>query len=122
MKSLVIVLGVVIVLCGLALTADAQTVVGPNCTISWTANTEPDLAGYRVYATQNGATKTIDVLKPATSTTCAAVGTQAGGPLSAEVDAVDLVGNRSVKAGPVVVTQDVVAPTQPSGLTVTPNP
>jgi hypothetical protein len=47
---------------------------------------------------------------------------QAGGVLSVDVDAVDLVGNRSVKAGPVVVTQDVSAPTQPSGLAVTPNP
>ena len=122
MKSSVLISGLFAAVLACAALAEAQTVVGANCTMSWTANTEPDLSGYRVYATQNGVTKTIDVLKPATSTTCAAVGTQAGGALSVEVDAVDLVGNRSVKAGPVVVTQDVAAPTQPSGLAVTPNP
>lgn len=101
--------------------------VGANCTIAWTANTETDLASYRVYGTLTPATgtplsKTLDVLKPITSTTCAAVGLTTGGTLAIQLDAVDLLGNRSAKSVTVTAIQDVSAPTQPTGLVITPNP
>lgn len=102
----------------------AQVRVGGNCTITWDANTEVDLAGYRLYGIQNGVTKTLDVAKPTTSSGCAALGIQAGGPFSLQIDAVDDLGNRSAKAPvpPLQAIQDIAGPTQPSGLTVTPNP
>jgi hypothetical protein len=109
--------------CGIVGVAEAQTVnVGTNCTITWNANIENDLAGYRVYGLQGGVTKTVDIAKPTVTTTCAALGTQAGGALTIQVDAVDLVGNRSPKSASVIANQDIAAPTQPSGLSVTPNP
>lgn len=125
MKKIMLAIAALVVVCGMAGMVEAQTVsIGTNCTISWTANTEADLAGYRVYGTQGGVTKTVDVAKPGTSTTCAALGTQAGGVLAVQIDASDLVGNRSVKspASPVQATQDIAAPAQPVGLSVVPNP
>ena len=120
MKKLL--LSVLLVL-GIVGMAEAQvSTVGANCTIRWTANTESDLAGYRVYGTQGGITNTLDVVSPVVTTTCAALGTQAGGPLSVQVDAVDLSGNRSVRSAAVTVNQDIAGPAQPSGLSVTPNP
>ena len=121
MKKILLSIVVLVVVCGMAGMVEAQ-VVGANCTISWNANTEVDLGGYRVYGTQGTLTKTIDVLKPIVSTTCGALGVQAGGALVVQVDAVDVVGNRSPKSVSVTVTQDIVAPLQPSGITVTPNP
>ncbi len=107
-------------MCGVA---EAQVLtVGANCTIKWTGNSEADLAGYRVYGTQGGITKTLDVVAPIATTTCAALGTQAGGTLSVQVDAVDFSGNRSARSVAVTVNQDIAGPAQPSGLTVTPNP
>lgn len=118
-----------LVIAGSAGVAQAQSsqIVGANCLVVWNANQEPDLASYRVYGTLTPAggtavSKTVDVLKPGTSTTCAALGLQTGGILSVQLDAVDQVGNRSAKTVPVVVTQDVQGPTQPTGLTVTPSP
>lgn len=118
----VIVTVVLIALAIFTVRANAQAVVGANCTISWTANTEADLGGYRVYGTAGALTKTLDVLKPATSTTCAALGVQAGGTIMIQVDAVDVVGNRSPKSVVVVTVQDITAPVQPTGVTVTANP
>lgn len=108
----------------------AQAVtVGPNCNIVWTANAEADLATYRVYgALTNTAvppvtlSKTIDIPKPTTTTTCAALGLSTGGSLSVQVDAVDALGNRSLKSVAVVAIQDVSPPAQPTGVTITPNP
>ena len=120
MKKLL--LSVLLVL-GIVGMAEAQvSTVGADCTIRWTANTESDLAGYRVYGTQGGITNTLDVVSPVVTTTCAALGTQAGGPLSVQVDAVDLSGNRAVRSAAVTVNQDIAGPAQPSGLSVTPNP
>jgi hypothetical protein len=126
MKALLCLLTFAVLL--IASTGFAQTAtVGKDCTVSWAANTEPDLASYRVYGTLTPAggvavVKTLDILKPSTSTTCAALGLQTGGILSVQIDAVDQLGNRSAKTIPVTATQDVSPPAQPSGLTVTPNP
>jgi hypothetical protein len=114
----------------LATASHAQAVtVGPNCTVVWTANVEPDLATYRVYGTLTSTAvppvqiaKSIDVPKPTTSTTCAALGLTTGGNLSVQVDAVDALGNRSPKSIAVVAVQDVSPPAQPTGVTITPNP
>lgn len=103
--------------------AEAQVVtIGSNCTIKWTASPDADVAGYRVYGVQGAVSKTLDVTAPTVATTCAALGTQAGGTLSVQVDAVDLVGNRSTRSAAVTVNQDIVGPAQPNGLSVTPNP
>ena len=131
-----IILGLLMLLCLtiVSLPANAQAVtVGPNCTIAWAANTEPDLAKYTVSGTLVplaggvGLTKTLDVPKPpitaaTVSTTCAALGLQTGGTLSVQVEAVDLLNNRSVKSVLVTAVQDISAPAQPTGVTITPNP
>lgn len=126
---IIISLFVLLCLAIVSIPASAQAVtVGANCTIAWTANTEADLATYRVYGTLAtspalpGISKTLDVAKTATSTTCLALGLQSGGQLMVQVDAVDTVGNRSPKSIVVTAVQDVTGPTQPSGVTITPNP
>lgn len=106
--------------------------VGANCAIAWPANTETDLASYRLYGTLQPAVgtviaKTLDIPKPVVaaptvSTTCAAIGLQTGGTLSFQLDAVDTLGNRSAKSLASVNTQDVSPPAQPGAITVTPNP
>jgi hypothetical protein len=123
-KKILLAIAMLVSVCGMVGMAEAQVAIGTNCTISWNANTEPDLAGYRVYGTQGGVTKTLDVTKPVVSTTCVALGIGAGGPLAIQVDAVDLVGNRSVKspASPVQAIQDIAGPGQPTGVSVVPNP
>lgn len=114
---------VMLMVTGMIGMAEAQVqTVGANCAIRWTGNSEADLAGYRVYGTQGGVTKTLDVVSPVVTTTCAALGTQAGGTLSVQIDAVDLSGNRSAQSVAVTVNQDIAGPAQPSGLSVTPNP
>lgn len=125
-----IIISLLLVLCLLALSlpANAQAVtVGANCTIAWVANAEVDLATYRVYGTLTPAvgaaiSKTLDIAKASTSTTCLALGLQTGGTLSVQVDAVDAVGNRSPKSVVVTAVQDAAGPTQPSGVTITPSP
>jgi len=120
MKKMILIIALI---CGMSSMTEAQTVsIGANCTITWSANIENDLAGYRVYGTQGVVTKTVDIVKPTAATTCAALGTQAGGALTIQVDAVDLVGNRSPKSAPVIANQDIVGPSQPTGLSVTSNP
>lgn len=106
--------------------------VGANCAISWPANTEPDLASYRLYGSLQPAiglliARTLDLPKsltpsPTVSTTCAALGLQTGGTLTLQVDAVDTLGNRSLKSVASVHTQDVSPPAQPGLITVTPSP
>jgi hypothetical protein len=106
--------------------------VGANCLITWPANTETDLASYRLYGTLQGAgvnviSRTLDIPKPTVaaptvSTTCAAIGLQTGGTLTLQVDVVDTLGNRSVKSVASVNTQDVSPPAQPGAITVTPSP
>lgn len=118
-----------------AATAHAQVgipIVGANCKIQWNSNTEADLAKYTVTAVLTppsgvAVTKLLDVPKPlvaapTVSTTCLAMGLNLGGTLTVQIEAVDTLGNRSVKSAVAMATQDVVAPTQPTGVTVTPNP
>lgn len=122
-----------VLLLAAAVPAPAQGVtVGANCTIAWTANSEADLAMYRVYGTlqpSSGSTivKMLDIPKPVVagptvSTTCAQLGLQTGGTLTVQVDAVDVLGNRSPKSVLVTAVQDIAAPAQPTGLMITPNP
>lgn len=130
-------ISVVIVTCAVllswAVTGQAQgATVGANCVIAWPSNTETDLASYRVYGSLQPAigpliSKTIDLVKPPVatptmSTTCAAIGLQTGGTLTLQVDAVDTLGNRSLKSVASVNTQDVSPPAQPGAMTVTPSP
>jgi hypothetical protein len=124
----------VLALLASALPLHAQgATVGPNCTVTWTANTEVDLASYRVYWTLTPAAGTpvsgsLDILKPAVAaptmtTTCAALKVPAlGGALSFQIDAVDTLGNRGIKSVVSANTQDISPPGQPSGIVVTPNP
>jgi hypothetical protein len=69
-----------------------------------------------------GPVKILDIMKPATSTTCAAMGLQSGGTLSIQVEAVDVLGNRSPKSVVVTMLQDVAGPAQPTGVTISANP
>jgi hypothetical protein len=127
MKQLIATFSIVLITL-LAGVAQAQSAtVGANCAIGWTANTDADLASYRVYGTLTPAAgvavaKTIDIVKPTVATTCAALGLQTGGTLNVQVDAVDVLGNRSAKSVVVTAIQDIVAPAQPTGLTITPSP
>ena len=123
----------VVLMLAWAVPAQAQAAtVGANCSISWPANTETDLAGYRLYGTLQPSagsiiSRTLDIPKPAgvtptVSTTCAALGLQTGGTLTLQLDAVDTLGNRSAKNTASVHIQDVSPPAQPGQITVTPNP
>jgi hypothetical protein len=129
-RTKLLALALCVSLLALTVSASAQAVtVGGNCTISWTASTATDLVSYRVYGSlASTATppvvvaRTLDVLKPATSTTCAALGLTSGGTLSVQLDAVDALGNRSPRTVAVTATQDVSPPDQPTNITITPNP
>jgi hypothetical protein len=134
-KKMILCVSMLILVMGLfSLPALAQgATVGANCIIAWNANTETDLLNYRLYGTLQPPapgvliSKTLDVAKPpqggpTASTTCAAIGLTTGGTLGFQVDAVDTLGNRSIKSVLSTHTQDVSAPAQPTGMTVTPSP
>ena len=95
--------------------------------VSWLANTEPDLAGYRVYyrAGQNGppydGTATIEGSPSpvqVTGTNCLLRGLTLGTNYFVAVSAVDTTGNESPRSPAVKVTTAQAPPTPPTGVAV----
>ena len=100
----------------------AQEVVSVNscADISWIANMEDDLLGYRLYVKKDGvASGVIKLGKEVTTYRCVDAGIVEGGEYTVELSAVDTSGNESEKAGPVLVSwPDVTSPTKPGNLRV----
>ena len=110
--SLVIVLGP----CGLCLgLAEAQTppvFVQQACTVTWNANTEPDLAGYRIFAVKGAVSNPIVTVPvgPAPQTTCAALGVTTDGQWTLNLIAFDTANNASQPPTVASFTNDTVSP------------
>lgn len=110
--------------------AEAQTPITDNCIFSWSPNQEPDLAGYRAWAS-NGAISTppVTILKPATQTSCQALGVTQEGTWTFSVVAFDDAQQASSPSTVIGVLNLAPAPpgglqlsAQPLAMTVTPNP
>lgn len=94
--------------------------------LGWTANTEPDLAGYNIYrsltspvASTGPINGSILVGKSLTSFTD--TGRTNGIPLYYVITAVDVSGNESAVSSEVTATPGGIPPVAPSGLTVSPS-
>lgn len=96
------------------------SLVGKGCIVSWTANTESDLAGYKLYiGTATGSYGPSQViLAPAASITCAGAGITTDGQYYITLTAYDKTGNESGKTTEVPFTLDGTMPVVPSGLKV----
>ena len=94
--------------------------VGKGCIISWDANTEADLAGYKLFVGKTpgsyGPAQTIAA--PAQSITCAGAGITADGQYYITLAAYDKINNESAKAAEVPFTVDGATPVVPVGLKV----
>lgn len=107
---------------GMNAPADAQTRIGKTCTISWTPNQEPDIHGYRIWASQSTVVKSkVEVIHPVASTTCAAVGIDQDGAWRVHAVAFDTANNQSPEAT-LDVVRDSTPPSAPGGLKVVMNP
>ena len=102
---------------------------GANSVLTWTANTEADLAGYKVYFGTNGACAATAPLPPLVIggsavqvgkvTTYTHTGTPAiDGVLCYEITAFDTSGNESPHSTRVNKTVNLVPPLAPIGLSV----
>ena len=94
--------------------------VGSNCVISWTANTEPDLASYKLFVgTVTGAYgPPQSITAPASQITCIVAGITTSGQKYITLSSLDTAGNESAKAVEVPFTLDSTAPAAPVGLKV----
>jgi fibronectin type 3 domain-containing protein len=71
-------------------------------TLEWNANTEPDLAGYKIYgATSSGAYGAAVATVPANATSFVATGLQPGVTYFFVITAFDAAGNESTRSGEV---------------------
>ncbi|MBP3965444.1 S-layer homology domain-containing protein [Paenibacillus lignilyticus] len=82
-----------------------------NVTVSWTANTEADLAGYNVY--RDG---TLVTASPITATSLKLNDLENGKTYQIKVTAVDTAGNESEQAAVSATPHDQTAPKKPTGL------
>ena len=74
-------------------------------TLQWTANTEPDLAGYKIYgATSSGAYGAAVATVPANATSFVAPGLQRGVTYFFVITAFDTAGNESARSAEVSAT------------------
>lgn len=93
----------------------AESAMAASCLqVSWQANTEPDLAGYRLTLVPDGVPSApVDILKPFTKAPC-----QPLAPANYEVrlTAYDADGNESA---PAILVKDFKPPISPTGVTIT---
>ncbi|WP_447978105.1 hypothetical protein [Candidatus Nitrospira bockiana] len=102
---------------GFVFAAEPTLVVGKACILFWTANTEPDLAGYRLYLSVDSQPRpTVEITAPATSIPCGQAGIAQEGAWKAELTAYDQAGNESDRSKAVVFIQDLTGPAVPSGV------
>lgn len=88
-------------------------------TLSWTANSEPDMAGYNIYRSSDGTSYTKVNGDPVADTTYVATGLTNGQQYWFKITAVDTAGNESAYSSTVTATPVNVAPAVPTGLTAT---
>ncbi len=125
-NKLLICINLVIALFIVAPAFGVGNVVGEGCVIFWTANTETDLAGYKLFfGTATGAYGPPQtILAPATSIKCADAGITTLGQYYATITAFDkaVPVNESVKAAEVpFVLADLIPPDAVTGLGVRDN-
>lgn len=87
--------------------------------LTWTANTEPDLAGYHVYRGLGTATPTLLATLGKVTTYQDTTLPNVSQTVSYQLDAFDLKGNVSARSAAVSTTIDVTPPATPVGLSVT---
>ena len=76
-----------------------------SLTLRWTANAEPDLAGYKIYgATSSGAYGAAVATVPANATSFVATGLQPGVTYFFVITAFDTAGNESTRSAEVTAT------------------
>lgn len=94
--------------------------VGTGCVISWNANTEADLAGYKLFVgkTPGAYGPAQAILAPAQSITCTGAGITLDGQYYVTLSAYDKANNESAKAIEVPFTVDGITPAVPSGLKI----
>jgi len=117
------------VIAGLALVADSTPPASPTgfsaagtdraASLTWTANSEPDLAGYNVWYRTGVASFTKANSSLLTATTYTLSSLVNGTTYDVQVEAVDLAGNKSAVASTTVVPHDNVAPALPTNLAAT---
>ena len=92
-----------------------------SITFSWDANTEPDLAGYRLYTSAVSElylpTGYKEINKDATSDVMTGITTET--PLYFVIRAIDESGNESGNSNEVVFTPDEIAPESPNEFRIT---
>ena len=90
-------------------------------TLTWNANTEADLAGYKVYRGQGAATPTLLTTLGKVLTYADTTLPDVSQTVTYQLSAFDIKGNESLKTAPVTIAIDVSPPAMPTGLTVTVN-
>lgn len=108
-----------ILLLFLLLVLAAPAAADTQVTFTWDPNTEPDLAGYRLY--QSRISEDYDFTSPIAEIpagTQTAVATCADGTFYWVLTAFDTVGNESLPSNEVMATLDSTAPAGPTGFTI----
>ena len=114
MKWIVIVLITIIVSCGSAFGATL------NLKATWTANTESDMASYKMYRTDGTRTLIGTIAHPSTSYNFSVTVTDnSSGTLTFVLTAVDTTGNESTDSAAASFSYDFVRPGAPRNLVVT---
>lgn len=116
MKKLLLFIIVLMIVPSLALAAT-------DVNFAWNANTEPDLAGYRLYRSNTSGVYTFgEINAVAIFGAVATTGTETDVPDGTwywVLTAFDTEGNESGPSNEVTVTLDTIAPLAPSGLAIT---
>jgi hypothetical protein len=114
MKWVVIALMAFIMFCGSAFGATL------NLKATWTANTEPDMASYKLYRTDGTRTLIGTIAFPSTSYNFSVtVAANSSGTLTYVLTAVDTAGNESADSTSASYPYDLLLPTAPKNLLVT---
>lgn len=92
-----------------------------QATLTWNANTEADLAGYKVYRGQGTAAPTLLATLGKIVTYQDTTLPDVSQSVTYQLSAFDSKGNESAKTAPVTITIDVSPPAVPTGFAVTVN-